>query len=173
MTCTGTYTVTQADLDAGSYRQHGLPLTRPGPAQACATATVPGVQKPALVYRQGRRHGPSYDRVGHVITYTIMATNTGNVTLNGVTVTDPSPRHASLHAGHGRVAAPAASIICTGTHTLTQADLDAGKFQNTATADSDRSRQAGDRRRCRPSRCRPSRITKAATRVGYNARRPT
>ena len=33
--------------------------------------------------------------------------------------------------------APGAQIVCTGSYTLTQADLNAGQVANTATADSD------------------------------------
>ena len=66
------------------------------------------------------------------------ATNEGNVTLHEVTVTDspalegfkctPTVPAASL--------APGESIICTGTHKITQADIDNGSFKDTATATS-------------------------------------
>ena len=46
----------------------------------------------------------SYDAVGDVINYTIVATNDGNVTLANVTVTDPNVSEPQLHAGQ-RVAA--------------------------------------------------------------------
>jgi hypothetical protein len=79
-----------------------------------------------------------YNAVGQVVTYTITATNDGNVTLHNVTVSDnpsldsfscnPSIPAASL--------APGDSIVCTGTHTISQADLDAGSFKDTASATS-------------------------------------
>ena len=42
--------------------------------------------------------------------------------------------------------APGAQIVCTGSYTLTQADLNAGQVANTATADSDQTAptQAGE-----------------------------
>src|SRR5258707_12494558 len=79
-----------------------------------------------------------YDHVGQIITYTLTATNTGTVTLHNVTVSDnpaltgfgctPTVPAASL--------APGAAIVCTGTHSITQADLDAGSFLDTASATS-------------------------------------
>ena len=64
---------------------------------------------------------------------TFTVTNTGNVTLTNVTVTDPlitvtGTPIASLAPG----ASDAATF--TGTYTLTQADIDAGTLTNTATA---------------------------------------
>ena len=69
---------------------------------------------------------------GDQITYTFTVTNTGNVPLTDVTVTDDlitvtgNPL-ASLEPG----ASDATTF--TGTYTLTQADIDAGTFTNTAT----------------------------------------
>src|SRR4051812_35571492 len=79
-----------------------------------------------------------YDHVGQVVGYTLTATNTGNVTLHNVSVSDnpaltglsctPSIPVASL--------APGGSVICTGSHAITQGDLDAGSFLDTASATS-------------------------------------
>jgi uncharacterized repeat protein (TIGR01451 family) len=74
----------------------------------------------------------TYDQVGDLITYTYTVTNTGNVTVLGqITVTDDRltvtcPPTASL--------APGASLECTATHLVTQADLDAGSIVNVASA---------------------------------------
>jgi uncharacterized repeat protein (TIGR01451 family) len=70
---------------------------------------------------------------GDTITYTFSVQNTGNVTLTGITVSDPllpglSCTIASLAAG--------VSSTCTATnnvYTLTQADIDTGSRANTAT----------------------------------------
>ena len=69
---------------------------------------------------------------GDTIAYTFVVTNTGNVTLTAVTVTDPK-----VGAGHlpgRRRSRRARSTTCTATYTLTQADVDAGAVDNTATA---------------------------------------
>ena len=62
---------------------------------------------------------------GDTITYTFVVTNTGNVTLTGVTVTDPSV-DASPARLDGARSLPARPLTCTATYTVTQADIDAG-----------------------------------------------
>ena len=59
-----------------------------------------------------------------------LVTNTGNVTLTGVTVDDPLVGPVSCPV---TTLAPGASTTCTATYTLTQADVDAGTVDNTAT----------------------------------------
>ena len=70
----------------------------------------------------------NYDNVGQVVTYTLTATNTGNVTLNNVTVSDTPALtgFSCVPAIPVATFAPGASVVCTGTHAITQADLDAG-----------------------------------------------
>ena len=64
-----------------------------------------------------------------------MRTNTGDVTLHGVTVTDPmtglSPITCTPDRA-GRRSAPSDTIDCSATYTVTQADVDAGSITNTA-----------------------------------------
>ncbi len=142
LSCTGTHTVTQADLDAGVVNNVATVTAKPPlvPAiSATSDASVPAVRNPALdVTKTVTSTGP-YQAVGNVVSYAIRVTNTGNVTLTGVTVTD---------AGVGAVLgtctpatpatlAPNASVVCAATHTVTQADIDAGTYANTATGDSD------------------------------------
>ena len=70
---------------------------------------------------------------GTPITYSYMVTNTGNVTLTSVTVTDPMPGLSAVTCPDPTLA-PAASETCTATYTTTQADVDAGGITNTGTA---------------------------------------
>ena len=108
-TCTATYTITQADIDAGEVDNTaavdatGAPRPARRPTTTTATVTIPQVV--TITHRQGRhpRHRPSAAPTGRAdagdaITYTFDVTNTGNVTLTGVTVTDPT--------GHRRPARP-------------------------------------------------------------------
>ena len=71
---------------------------------------------------------------GDQVTYAFTVTNTGNVTLTNVTVTDVNP---SVIISGSPIASLAPGSIdnstVTGTYTLTQADIDAGTFTNTAT----------------------------------------
>src|SRR5262249_51640579 len=92
---------------------------------------IPIVQTPELTLV--KTPSPlSYDHVGQVISYTYAVTNTGNVTVLGsISVTDDKvtvvcPPSAAL--------TPGASLTCTASHTITQADLDAGLIVNVATA---------------------------------------
>jgi large repetitive protein len=129
MTCTATYTITQADLNSGS-------VTNTATAHANGTdsnqdhQTVTAIQGPALSIV--KTASPlTYSAVGAVISYSYLVKNTGNVTLAGpVTVTD---NKATVTCPAGGLAV-GASMTCTATYTITQADLNSGSVTNTATA---------------------------------------
>ncbi len=130
MTCTATHTVTQADLDAGHYANTACVNDGAGGAvQQCATVTVPAVQAPTLSIAKAATE-TSFDAVGQMIHYTIVAKNEGNTTLAAVTVADPGVTGLSCTPANGSSLAPGASMSCTATHTVTQADLDAGHYAN-------------------------------------------
>lgn len=76
-----------------------------------------------------------YHRVGQVITYTYTVTNTSpadGFTLSDITVHDALLGTITNCAD--RTLAPGQSTTCTATHTITQADLNAGQVVNTAHA---------------------------------------
>src|SRR2546425_4591203 len=73
--------------------------------------------------------------VGQVIHYTIVATNDGNTTLNNVTVTDANATLGTCTPANGSSLASGASLTCTASHTVTQADIDAGSYFNQACVD--------------------------------------
>ncbi|MFJ2780840.1 hypothetical protein ACIO5D_30170, partial [Kitasatospora sp. NPDC087315] len=74
---------------------------------------------------------------GQTINYSFVVTNTGDVDLTNVSVTDTAfsgtgtPPSVSCPA---TTLAPNASMTCTATYTVTQADIDSGSITNTATA---------------------------------------
>jgi uncharacterized repeat protein (TIGR01451 family) len=121
------YTITQSDLDAGSVLNVATAtdgtITVPG-EETVSTDPQPGmsVTKVADV--------STYDAVGDVITYTITVTNTGNVTLTNIVVSDP------LTGMNETIASlsPNANAVFTTQYTITQSDLDAGSVLNVATA---------------------------------------
>jgi uncharacterized repeat protein (TIGR01451 family) len=140
ISCTAEHTVTQADIDAGSYLNTAcvddeMGAEGAGADAACDDENTPGSQNPELsiVKDDG---GATYDEVGDVINYTIVATNIGNVTLKGVVVTDALVDAGSLVCTPATPVdlAPGESISCTATHTVTQDDLDNGVYLNTACA---------------------------------------
>ncbi len=77
---------------------------------------------------------PIYDAVGQVLTYTLVAVNNGNVTLTGVSIVDPKLGALNCAPAQPVTLAIGATLTCTGSHAVTQADLDAGYFENTALA---------------------------------------
>ena len=138
-TFTATYALTQADIDAGQVDNTALATGTPpsGP-----NVTDPGShsedvpQTPAIDLVKSGALDLGLDGIatpGDVITYAFTVTNTGNVTLSNVTVTDPV---ITVLGGPIASLAPAAvdSTTFTGSYTLTQDDVDAGTFTNTATA---------------------------------------
>ena len=75
---------------------------------------------------------PTSNVPGGTITYSFTVTNTGNVTLDPISVTDPVLGPVTCPAAP---LAPGATVNCTPvSYTLTQADVDAGHKANTATA---------------------------------------
>ena len=133
--CTASHTITQADIDAGSFANTACVNDGAGGAtEACDTTTTTGDKDPELTIVK-LDDGEKYD-VGDVINYTIQVTNTGNVTLDGVVVTDPNAENlVCVPATPVDDFAPGDVINCTASHTATQADLDAGSYRNDACAD--------------------------------------
>ena len=66
--------------------------------------------------------------MGSTVTYSYVVTNTGNVTLTNVTITDPlSGLSALVCDPTGTVnLAPGDELKCTATYTTDQGDIDAG-----------------------------------------------
>ncbi|WP_158238431.1 MULTISPECIES: DUF7507 domain-containing protein [Luteimonas] len=134
-TCTGTHTITQVEVDAGEVLNTATATGTP-PGGGTTTSppddddvTLAATPSLTVVKTAGT---PSGNAVGSTIGYTFLVTNTGNVTLTGLAIDD-----AQLDAAAAcpvTTLAPAASTTCTGTHTITQAEVDAGEVLNTATA---------------------------------------
>ena len=135
ISCTASHTVTQEDIDAGSFwNQACVDDGQGGADKACDDVTTTGEQNPELSIDKVDETG-GFDSVGDVIDYSIVATNTGNVTLHDVVVTDPNVSDLECTPATPVDLAPGESISCTASHTVTQDDLDAGSFWNQACAD--------------------------------------
>src|SRR5678815_3950326 len=171
MNCTASHTIVQADLNAGSYFNAAcVDDGAGGAAQVCDDVTTPAVQNPHLAIDKVATE-TSYNAVGQVIHYTIVATNDGNVTLAAVTVTDPNATGLVCVPANGSPLAPGASMNCTASHTIVQADLNAGSYFNAACVDDG---AGGAAKVCddvtTPGDQNPHlSITKVATETSYNA----
>ena len=134
VTCTASYTISQADLDAGSVTNvaagHGFWGTTPVDSNT-DSETVTATQSPALSLVKTATP-TTYSAVDQVISYSYLLTNTGNVTLSGpFSVTDDKATDEACPATPVSLA-PGASVTCTASYTITQADLDAGSVTNIA-----------------------------------------
>ncbi len=146
LTCTATYTTTQADVNAGSVTNTAT-ATGNDPSDTAVesnetTATITADQAPALSLVK-TADPTTYSAAGQSVTYSYVVTNTGNVTMSApFTVADDkivSPNAVSCPATPTSLApatatTAAGSITCTATYTTTQADVNAGSVTNTATA---------------------------------------
>ncbi|WP_194928735.1 LPXTG cell wall anchor domain-containing protein [Pseudactinotalea sp. HY158] len=144
VTATATYTLTQADVDAGSVHNVASATgTPPGSDEPLPPVedevTVPTVDPAPAITLVKSGETTDGNGVGDVVTYSFTATNSGNVTLSDVAITDPLAGLSELSydwsaaTGEG-VLAPGESVTATATYTLTQADVDAGSVVNVATA---------------------------------------
>ena len=143
VTCTAEYTIAQADVDAGRIDNAATALaTDPDDNLASGgdSISTPLLQEPSLGliktfagFRDVDASGTT--NVGDAADYEFEVTNSGNVTLNNLSISDPLI--AGVDCGAATVLAPGASVTCTGSYTLTAAEVDAGVVDNTATAQAD------------------------------------
>ncbi|HSF81326.1 MAG TPA: DUF5666 domain-containing protein [Anaerolineales bacterium] len=141
LTCTASYTITQADLDAGSVTNiasatadnDGNPVTS---NEDTATVYSTLVSDTGLVLDKSASP-TEFDAVGDVIVYTYVVSNTGTEPINGpfsvtddkISAVDCSSAPASLGTGE--------SFTCTASYTILPEDLDAGSVTNVAYATAD------------------------------------
>lgn len=140
--CTATYTYEQADIDAGTVTNtasaSALPPTGARVVSNESDVTLPADVAPALTVEKSSDID-TYQSVGQEVTYSFLITNTGNTTITGASIDE------TAFSGSGDLSdiacpagaatmAPGAQVTCTATYEITQADLDAGKVDNTAVA---------------------------------------
>ena len=144
-TCTATYTTTQSDVDHGSLCNTGTATGTPPKGDQVtdmSSLCIPAEQSPSISVVK-TADVATVSAVGQVVTYTFTITNTGNVTLHSVGVTDAQIAP-SLGSSLGTIIctppngsitlAPGETDACTATYTVTQADLTNGHVDDTATA---------------------------------------
>ncbi|GID96242.1 hypothetical protein ACFQFC_38945 [Amorphoplanes digitatis] len=149
ITCTATYTVTQADVDRKTIWNTAVAVGTAADGggsvvsnPASAVVTVPGVTPTGLPHLDLTKtvSPDSVDTVGQRVTYTFLITNTGGIALSGLTLDETS------FTGTGTLSAPTCAPVapagplapgtattCTVTYDVTQEDLDQGVISNVAT----------------------------------------
>jgi uncharacterized repeat protein (TIGR01451 family) len=132
---TATYTITQTNLNNGSVLNTatatGTPPTGPNVTDT-DDETITANQTPSIEVVKSASP-QTYSTVGQLITYSFTVTNTGNVTLSNVSVSDPLPGLSSITPAPVTLA-PNQSQVFTATYTITQTNLNNGSVLNTATA---------------------------------------
>ena len=135
-TCTKSYTLTQADIDAGERKNTATAQGSPssGPAVTDTDGTTTAITRtPSLDLEKTATPSLSTPpKSGDTISYSFSIKNTGNVTLTGVQLTDALVGLNGSKCDGVSTLAPDASTTCTAPYTLTQADIDAGERKNTA-----------------------------------------
>src|SRR5690606_952221 len=132
------YTPVQEEIDAGQVVNTataiGTPPSGPIVRSEPDTELVPPDLVPGLtIDKQGAlndSNGNGLLDLGETISYSFLVRNTGSVTLKNVTVKDPLVQVTEEPQTLG----PRGTFTFHGSYTPTQADIDAGKVENTATA---------------------------------------
>ena len=156
-TFTATYVITQTDIDAGSTTNsavadavdpNGEPVTDTSDDPTNPTDIDPDGdgnpddptivtldQLPALALTKVGSP-QTFAAVGDVVTYTYTVTNSGNVTMSApFAVADDRIDPTDIDCSSAPIdLAPSDSFSCTGTYSVTAADIAAGSVTNTATA---------------------------------------
>jgi hypothetical protein len=141
-TYTCSHTVTQAEVDAGGNLSNTATADSTESSAAVNTLNIPIVQNPSIQVVKSLATYTDNDfswtiTRGDNLWYQFAVTNTGNVTLTNVNVTDDT--FAIPVTCLVTTLAPADSVVCTANtfHTVTLTEANAGHVTNTATASGD------------------------------------
>ncbi|MDI1254993.1 MAG: Ig-like domain-containing protein, partial [Flavobacterium sp.] len=146
MNVTGTHIITQADLNTGSITNTAV-ATGNDPSNTPVSDTsdstdpaLPGTDDPTVtqlpqqasisLIKSATINGPGV--VGNTITYTLTATNTGNVSLDNVLFNDALTNTVNVPSAVSPLL-PGVSTSIQVNHVVTQVDIDNGSVTNSAT----------------------------------------
>ncbi|MBW1297073.1 DUF7507 domain-containing protein, partial [Aquimarina litoralis] len=148
---TATHTITQADIEADQVvntataegtLSNGFVITDisddpDDPTTSTSDPTITPIEQiGALVLEKIAQPAPDglYDTLGELITYEFTVINTGNVSLDNVTITDANIDVGSLSPTSVANLPAGESAVFTATHEIVQLDFDNGNTTNMATA---------------------------------------
>lgn len=137
-TWTGQYAATQADIDSGAALVNAVSVTTDEAGAADDTATTTVSQLPGIDIAKATSD-TEFVTVGDIVNYSLVVTNTGNVALQNILVTDPGADPGSLVCPPSipTVLLPGQQFNCTAQHTIVMADVLITKLDNQAFVDSE------------------------------------
>jgi len=141
-TCTATYTVVQSDVDEGFIDNTATaagtdPASSPVTSEpSVANLLLTRISTIDLTKTHAAVASPA--KAGNLVTFLYTVTNTGNTTLNSITIDDnmsglstpTCPAAGSAWPGTAGQLLPGQSVNCSAVYTLKQADVDAGQAVN-------------------------------------------
>lgn len=142
VTCTASYTITQDDMDAGSVATTAVATAEfdgAGVLSPSSSATVTVTPGPSLSLVKSADLA-SVGAAGQTITYSFLVTNDGNVTIDGIDVSEvafSATGDLSAITCPSTELGPGDDMTCTATYQVSQADIDSGAIDNTATVTGD------------------------------------
>ncbi|MDQ2066842.1 CshA/CshB family fibrillar adhesin-related protein [Xinfangfangia sp. CPCC 101601] len=143
--CEAVYEVTQADLDAGKVLNTAYASSIFAPRGSdpifvespSAQDEAEAVQRGAIsltkeVFVEEGEDTSVAKGVGERLSWKIVATNSGNVTLRNLRVTDPQLADLTCEPANTTELAPKASLVCIGSEVILQSHVDQSLVSNTA-----------------------------------------
>ena len=139
------YTVTQAEVDAGSVDNVATASGTPPVGLEVVSSDPGSVSVPTKVIQSLKlvkdnvladKDGDNAADAGETIEYTFTATNTGTVTIDGLQIDDPMLREAGVDVECSTATlAPGESVTCRATYTVKASDIESGApIRNVASA---------------------------------------
>ena len=132
--CTSSYTITQADLDKGSVTT--VTIANVGGVNSNQVTTTVATVPPTILRLTKTANPVTYDKVGQIINYTYVITNSGATTLGPAQFTVSDTGFATpINCGAATTTlVQNATVTCSAVYTITQANMDAGSVTTSATA---------------------------------------
>jgi ELWxxDGT repeat protein len=136
ITCTGTYRITQDNIDSGNVVNSATASVQDSAFLSNVTSTNVMMKQSRELTLTTKVEPTIYEQVGQVITFTYAILNSGNVTLGPAQfIVSDALLGAPFNCGLADAfAQPKGLINCSSTYTITQADLDANSITSNATA---------------------------------------
>jgi len=134
VTCTGIYTIIQADLDAGSLTT--MATASAGGNTSATITTIVSLQQTRAMTLAKSAEPQTYNSVGETIIYTYVITNSGEATLGPIQfIVNDDKIGAAINCGSaGTILATGGTVSCSASYLIKETDVTAGSVTNNASA---------------------------------------